>query len=346
MNLKDLSKHLGLSQTTVSRALNGYPEVKEATRVRVTQAAAELGYRANASARRLATGSARTIGIIVSSDHNLLVDPLFVEFLAGVGEYLSSHDIDLLVSIASIDMEMEHYKRIISEGRVDGLIVSSPRIQDARVQMLKDAKMPFVLHGRCDIDGGYSYLDIDNEDAFYRATEFLINAGHRRIALFNHSAKLMMFARHREMGYRNALADNGIEFDASLTCSGDMNEENGYCFTREQLSLDNPPTAIMCSSTLMGLGVSRAVEQDGLQLGKDISLITHDDGLPFLKADHMRPPLTTTTSSIREAGTEVSRMLLKRIRTPHDMPERKVWPVELVIRESTGPGPANKAETE
>ncbi|MBL4645382.1 MAG: substrate-binding domain-containing protein [Rhizobiales bacterium] len=340
MNLKDLSKHLGLSQTTVSRALNGYPEVKEATRARVTQAAAELGYRANASARRLATGHSSTIGIVISANNNLLVDPHFVEFLAGVGEYLGPRDIDILVSIASIDMEMEHYKRIISEGRVDGLILSSPRIQDPRIRMLLDANMPFVLHGRCDINGAYAYLDIDNEDAFSTATQFLIETGHRRIALFNHSAKVMMFARHREMGYRSALADNGIEFDKELTCSGDMNEENGYRFTRQQLANDKPPTAIVCSSTLMGLGVSRAVEQAGLQLGKDISLITHDDGLPFLKADHMRPPLTTVRSSIREAGTEVSRILLKRIRTPNDIPERKVWPVELVVRESTGPGPA------
>ena len=339
MNLRELADHLGLSQTTVSRALNGYPEVKEATRLRVAKAATDFGYSANASARRLATGRAGTIGMLLTADQNLLLDPHFVEFLAGVGQHLGTKDIDLLISVTTQEKEREAYRRIVRDGRVDGIILSSPRIQDHRVQDLLELQFPFVLHGRSDVEGAYGFLDIDNEGAFAKAAGYLLDLGHRRIALLNYSPKAMMFARHRELGYCRALSDRGVDFDADLLCDGHMSEENGFSFTRALLDLPQPPTAILCSSTLMALGASRAVESRDMRVGEDVSLIAHDDVLPFLKADHMRPALTTTRSSIRLAGAEISKMLLQNVRKPQDRPQRTVWPVELVVRDSTGPAP-------
>lgn len=339
MNLRELAEHLGLSQTTVSRALNGYPEVKEATRLRVQNAALELGYSANASARRLATGRAGTIGMLLTADQNLLLDPHFVEFLAGVGEHLGTKDIDLLVSVTKRENERDAYRRIVRDGRVDGIILSSPRIQDHRVDDLLDLNFPFVLHGRSEARGSYASLDIDNEGAFAKATRYLLDLGHRRIALLNYSPNAMMFARHRELGYRQAMSERDVIIDPDLLCDGDMNEENGFEFTQRLLGLPNPPTAILCSSTLMALGASRAIVSRGLSIGVDVSLIAHDDVLPFLKAEQMHPALTTTRSSIRKAGTEIGKMLLQRVLAPHEKPQRTVWPVELVVRESTGPAP-------
>ena len=98
MKLKDLADRLGLSQTTVSRALNGYPEVSEETRRRVLEAARRFDYRPNASARRLATGRAGAIGAVLQTDRNLLLDPHYVEFLAGLGERLAEDEIDIVLS--------------------------------------------------------------------------------------------------------------------------------------------------------------------------------------------------------------------------------------------------------
>ena len=339
MNLRELAEHLCLSQTTVSRALNGYPEVREATRLRVQNAAVELGYSANASARRLATGRAGTIGLLLTADQNLLLDPHFVEFLAGVGEHLGSKDIDLLISVTKRAGEREAYRRIVRDGRVDGIILSSPRLQDHRVEDLLDLNFPFVLHGRSETSSPYPFLDIDNEGAFAKATGFLLDLGHRRIGLMNYSPNAMMFARHRELGYRQALSEREVSIDPELLCDGDMSEENGFSFTQSLLDLPNPPTAILCSSTLMALGASRAIVSRGLTIGTDVSLIAHDDVLPFLKAEQMHPALTTTRSSIRQAGTEISKMMLQHVRMPHAPPQQTVWPVELVVRESTGPVP-------
>ena len=148
MKLKDLAERLGLSQTTVSRALNGYPEVSEKTRQRVLEAARQANYRPNASARRLATGRAGAVGIVMPTDGNLLVDPHFVEFLAGIGERLAQDETDIVISPAASDDEIAGYRRMSSGTRVDVMIVSSPTVEDERVRFLSELGFPFVIHGR------------------------------------------------------------------------------------------------------------------------------------------------------------------------------------------------------
>ena len=147
MKLKDLADRLGLSQTTVSRALNGYPEVNEATRRRVLDAARHFEYRPNPSARRLATGRAGAVGAVLQTDRNLLLDPHYVEFLAGLGEALAQHEIDIVLSPARGD-ESASYRKIAAGTRVDALVLSSPVIEDPRIPMLAKLGMPFILHGR------------------------------------------------------------------------------------------------------------------------------------------------------------------------------------------------------
>src|SRR6478609_6732890 len=132
MNLKELSQHLGLSQTTVSRALNGFPEVGEATRQRVIEAAARFRYRPNASARTLATGRASAIGIVINADRNMLVDQLFTDFLAGMAERGAATDTDVIVSSAQ-GSEEDAYRRLAQRGSVDAVVLSSPLIEDSRL---------------------------------------------------------------------------------------------------------------------------------------------------------------------------------------------------------------------
>ena len=148
MKLKDLADHLGLSQTTVSRALNGYPEVSEATRRRVLEAAERYHYRPNPSARRLATGRAGAIGAVLPTDRNLLVDPHFVEFLAGLGERLVEDEMDIVLCPSRGGDETGTYRRIVAGNRVDALILSGPLVEDERVALLTELGHPFVVHGR------------------------------------------------------------------------------------------------------------------------------------------------------------------------------------------------------
>ncbi len=338
MRLKDLADSLGLSQTTVSRALNGYPEVSEATRRRVLEAARRAHYRPNPSARRLATGRAGAVGAVLPTDRNLLVDPHFVEFLAGVGERLVEDEMDIVLSPARGGDESATYRRIVAGNRVDALVLSGPLIEDDRVPLLTELGHPFVLHGRTVSSTPYAWVDIDNEDAFRRATDHLLDLGHTRIGLINGDAGFT-FAKHREQGFRNALAARGLTPDERLIGDGPMTDEVGFRLTERFLAVEPCPTAFLVSSMMLAFGCLRVIRAAGLTLGRDVSLIAHDDVFPFLNADRMVPPLTTLRSPIRAAGTRVAGMIMDLLGGQAPETLQELWPVELVIRASTGPAP-------
>ena len=340
MNLKQLSQKLGLSQTTVSRALNGYPEVNEATRLRVERAAAQYHYRPSNRAKGLATGKALAIGhvIPISSKHEM-VNPVFGDFIAGAGETYARHGYEMILS-TSDDAQEEHvYRGLKARRAVDGVVVHGPRVDDGRIRLLHDIKMPFVVHGRSSgVDLPYSWLDMNNRHAFQRATDFLIDLGHKRIGLVN-GMEFMDFADRRRDGYTKALIARGIPIDPALMHGREMTEVYGYQATREMLALDNPPTAFLYSSLISALGARRAVEEAGLVMGRDVSIITHDDDLSYLKNGDDIPIFTATRSSVRMAGARVAEMLLAAIADP-DLPHQHVLlEAELMVGRSTGPAP-------
>lgn len=336
MKLKELAEQLGLSQTTVSRALNGYPEVNETTRERVNKAALKFGYSANANARRLAMGRVGAIGIIVPADSSQRFGPHTAEFLAGLAERLSHDEIDFLISPLVDNDEISVYKRLISSKRVDAIIVSHPALIDERVTMLAKAKFPFVVHGRTTVDTPHAFLDIDNQGAFHQATTHLLDLGHTNIAMID-GLKGFTFSEHRELGYTKALAARGIAADPRFIVHDRFSDEIGFRETQRLLSCKPHPTAIIAGSMMTALGVSRAIRAQGYQLGKQVSLIAHDDVFPYLNASNMVPAMTTTRSSIRSAGTRIAEMLVRVLDGEPAETMQEVWPVDLILRQSSGP---------
>ncbi|ANL45479.1 LacI family transcription regulator AglR [Rhizobium phaseoli] len=339
MNLKQLSELLGLSQTTVSRALNGYPEVNEATRERVLQAVKETGYRPNKAAQRLATGKAGSIGLVMPTAPGHQSDVHFGEFLAGLGEEAVRHDFHFVIMPADPDDEVAALRRLAISGNVDALFVAYMRGHDPRLPMLKSLSMPYVVHGRsfgAELD--YPYLDIDNEGAFYDATRLLLQLGHTRFALMNGQVHLD-FAIRRKNGVISALAERGLVLEEDCISHTLMTDEQGLLAMERFLQLPQRPTAILCSSTVMALGAIRAVNQAGLRLGEDISLIAHDDVLPLLKPESFSVPLTTTRSALRAAGVRIAQRLIGTVKQAGPFPDQELWKTELIVRASTGPAP-------
>jgi LacI family transcriptional regulator len=240
---------------------------------------------------------------------------------------------------ARANEELDTYRRVIAGTRVDALILSSPEIQDERVALLSELKHPFVLHGRTVTRAPHAWMDIDNEGSFRHATKHLLDLGHTRIALINGTRNLT-YAMHRESGFREAMAARGLEPDDKLIGEGRMTDEVGFRLTEQFLAEKPRPTAILATSMMMTLGVVRAIRTAGLELGKDISLITHDDVFPFLNADRMVPPISTVRSSIRAAGTRVAELVIDLLAGRPAEQIHELWPVDLVIRASTGPAPA------
>ena len=335
MNLKELAGNLGLSQTTVSRALNGYPEVNEATRLRVAEAATRLGYRANASARRLATGRAGAVGIVYSTNEGY--GPHTSEFLGGLGARLAADEIDVLVStVDSFDDEIAAYRRAIASKKIDAIVLHSPRPRDRRAEVLSELGFPFILHGQTQSGAKHAWLDIDNAAAIERATDHLVSLGHRDIALLN-GPKGLTFANHRETGYRQAMQRHGLAINPALMSNGMFTDETGFRLAQAMLERKPRPTAILAGSMMTALGVFRAIRSAGMVLGKDVSMIAHDDVFPYLNADNMVPSMSTTRSSIRAAGTRIAELLTQMLAGKSAAEIHEVWSVEMVLRESTGP---------
>jgi LacI family transcriptional regulator len=347
MNLKELAESLGLSQTTVSRALNGYPEVRAETRERVLAAARAANYIPNSRARRLATGRTMTIGhVIPLSGREDLVNPMFADFLAGAGEVYAREGYDLLVSMVRSDEAERAYRQMAANGSVDGLMVQSPRVEDDRLALLDQLGLPYLVHGRTARTEGFSWLDIANARAFRRATDFLLDLGHRRIALIN-GPEEMDFAFRRRRGFEEALAARGQSADPALLSAGFMTEEFGHARAAAALDGEAPPTAFLASAIMPAIGIRRAAAERGLTLGRDVSVICFDDMLSYMGNDASAPggpPFTAVRSSIRKAGRRAAEILIELIRDPSRAPLQELWETELTVGRSTGPAPAPAAE--
>jgi LacI family transcriptional regulator len=345
MTLKEFAGRLGLSPTTVSRALGGYPEVREETRRRVVAASIELGYRPNRRAAALATGRAMAIGHVVPASYgHERVNPVFGDFVAGAAEVYAREGYDMIMSMPPDGREMDAYRQLAAAGSVDGLMVHSPHAGDTRLSLLRELGLPFVVHGRMPERAGepYAYVDIDNRRSTARMVDHLAELGHRHIGLVN-GLSHMDFAVRRRDGFDGAMAARGLETRTELISSGEMTERYGHDSAMRMLDLPKPPTALSVCSLVAAIGVRRAIEDRGLRLGKDVSVGIHDDELSYLgngdPDDDAGPVFTCTRSSIRAAGRRCAEILLDRIRAPDAPPVQEIWECAFVEGRSTGPVP-------
>ncbi len=335
-NLKQLADALGLSQTTISRALNGYPEVSETTRQRVIEAAQAHNYVPNSSARRLATGKSRTIGHVVPIAMHDMINPHFSDFIAGAGAVYNRRGYDMLISVVDGHEEAESYRALNRNTRVDGVIVHGPSSDDQRIALLDELGLPFVVHGRTlHPEESYCWVDVNNRRAFARATRHLLELGHRRIALIN-GFEHMAFARRRREGFEAALGEAGLTADPAIMASDEMIEPTAYRAMRRFLELDDPPSAVMCASVLSALGALRAINQFRALGGRAVSLISYDDCLSFLDPGPGGMGMTVIRSGIREAGEHCADMLIDLI-DGVDRPRNMLLEAELIVGDTTAP---------
>ncbi len=337
VTLRDIAEKLGLSITTVSRALGGYDDVAEETRRLIVRTAEEMGYRPNVMARRLQKQRTDTLGFVVPTSGPRFSDPFFSELLAGIGNEAASHDFDLLVSTRPPDTpeEAQAYERLILERRVDGLVLTRTRVNDARIAYLLDQGFPFAAFGRTQVEGTYAWVDEDGELGVFNATRYLVELGHRAIAIILPPANLM-FTVHRRAGFYRAMEAHGLAVEPAWEESGDLTERGGYAAASRLLAGPRRPTAIVAGNDLMAIGAMRAAREHGLNVGQDVSLVGFDD---ITLAEHAHPPLTTIRQPIYEIGRRVCRMLIEILSgVPLEQAGCQVlFEPELVIRDSSGP---------
>ena len=309
ITIKDLAAELELSITTISRALNGYSDVGEETRKRITEAAQQRGYRPNRNAQRLVTRRTHNIAWVQQDNDRKFVDPHFVEVMAGVLRGARAGNYDIVLTGDTPEREMDIYDRYVNDNSVDGFIVDLPRERDGRVSYLQQMGRPFVVHGRTGKTQGYGWVDVDNHGNFYKLTRLMLANGHRQIAFVN-GDETFTYALHRRHGVLDAIRDAGmppstVRVFNSLHPMG----EAGFQLTAQVLA-DPKVTAIIYSSTLMAVEGHGAVVRAGA--GRALTVATMDDELHYLDLSPYQGQWSFVRSSLRDAGQALIEELIRQ----------------------------------
>ncbi|HKX44547.1 MAG TPA: substrate-binding domain-containing protein [Burkholderiaceae bacterium] len=337
MSLKKIAEELGLSLTTVSRALNGYPEVAEATRVLVREAAARHGYHPDARARGLALGRADAVGIVFPMTPGDLGDLLFLEVAHSMSQRLADAGLSLLIISASANDELAIYRRTIAARRVDAFVVPRTRLDDERLALLHASQVPFVAYGRSkNFTAPYAWLDFDNGAGTRMAAQRLIGLGHRAFGYIGASPSYN-FAAQRYDGFVKALRAAKLTPAPQAVQRVALDRRSGYAAMQALLALPEPPTAVLVDNHLAGAGAVHAALQAGCVLGRDLSLIVYDGVGPD---SVLRSPVTSieqpTTAQVGEALAE---MVLARLKGVAPEALHRLRMPELRPGDSDGPPP-------
>ena len=310
MTIKDVAKHCGVSVSTVSRVLNGRPDVHREVRERVLRAVEELGYVPNNSARDLVSRQSDAIGVVVRGTGNLF----FSAILKTVAAEIDRRGYTMAMRfIGPLDDEVKAGALLEREKKLRGLLFLGGRFDYSPAQM-SSVNVPYVLVSYTNIFGtlgeeSYSSVSIDDFRTAYLAVETLIRRGHRRIAAVVSSSSDRSVSELRTRGYRQALADNGIAFDPALLeeTGGDFSMPGTYEGVRRVLARRQDFTALFTLSDTTGMAALKALEDAGKRVPQDVSVIAID-GIEV--SEYSSPVLTTMVQPAEEMGRESVRILV------------------------------------
>lgn len=335
--IRQLAEHLDISIGTVSRALNGKPDVNEETRKRVLAAAEQLGYVANQSGRSLRQGTTNVIGLMIQSSKETVEnsDNFFLTVTGGLQSVFSRHNLDLIMLPCPNDEDpYEYLKRMVARRVVDAMIISETQRVDKRFDLLAKAKIPFAALGRSLSGTQHPWADLDFDGVANSAIDRLVARGHRRIAISTPASDINLGFVFAE-GYRRALERHGIAYDPALVIRAKSSEQGGYHVADTLLSLQDKPTAVILIYELMAIGLYRRMMEADIVPGRDIAVVGFREAP---RAKFLQPALTCFRTSLHDLGVELAEILLSSMPAyNHIYPKKKrqtTWPLELVPGES------------
>lgn len=330
VRIADVAACADVGVGTVSRVLNGSPQVREATRKRVLAAIERTRYRPSRLAVGLSRGTPQSVAIMVP----FLTRPSVVARLAGVLEVLDAEGYDTIVFSVETPQQRDHHADLLTERhRAAGLLVISLRLSPSQRLALAEAGLPLVL---LDVSApGLPRTLVDDAAGGTVATRHLLELGHRRIAFIGDRQDDGFSFRstpQRLRGYRRALAAAGVPFDPALVRRGAHSSADAADLAAGLLRLPDPPTAIFAASDTQAAGVLAAADASRLPVPGGLSVIGFDD---IEAAAHLQ--LSTVHQPLRESGMSAAARLCRLLRGEAVSPLREVLPLTVVARRSTGP---------
>jgi LacI family transcriptional regulator len=312
VNIIKLAKKLNLSTTTVSRALGGYSDVSEQTRSRVIDFADRYNYRPNPHASNLASNKNKAVGFVIplyGLNNNTLNQISYFKFVAGMSKQINDENILFNMLFAkSAKEEKESYEKLVEINKVQNIIIHNVRIKDPRVEYLNKKKINFVAWGRSK-KINYSWVDLDNELSSEMIVDYLISKDHKKIAFINVEEKYN-FAFLRKKGFKKALRKNSIPYDSSIYRTTSLEDPSFTKNITMELLEKNPDLdSIICSTEYASVGAIEACVELGINIGKDISLITYDG--PVVES-LTNPKITAVAHPLEELGKKAIEILMNQ----------------------------------
>ncbi|MEM9325159.1 MAG: LacI family DNA-binding transcriptional regulator [Bacteroidota bacterium] len=329
--IKDIAGKLGLSASTVSRALSGMPGVDPMTREAVQDLANQLDYRPNLTAVRQVRKRSHVIGVVIPS----FTIYFYAEALSGMDQAAKRHGYNLMVcqSSESYDQEKTSIDLLLSS-KMDGLIMSISRETSdfEHIDRVLQRGMPVVLFNRvCNVVA--SKVTVDDYNSARQATQHLIDQGSRRIAHISGPINLEISQR-RLAGYKDALTASGLAIDESLISTSDFTSESGFESAVRLLSSGSRPEAIFCVCDAVAYGVMEFARQNHIEVPDQLKIVGFTDEPESART---RPQLTTVHQPIFQIGEETVEVLVAQLNDPALSPLTRVVDSELRVRESSAP---------
>ncbi|WP_249777850.1 LacI family DNA-binding transcriptional regulator [Pontivivens nitratireducens] len=334
VTISDVSEALGLTKSTVSRALNGYADISESTRLRVRRAADKMGYRPLSHAQAIRTGRTKSLGLVIQMADHDAQRPFLAEFLSGLSQGASEEGWTLTIAASdSPETTFETFRTMIADRKADGFILPRTMSDDPRVKLLRASGIPFVLFGRCEDPAGCAWYDVLGEDAMQDAVRHLVALGHRRIGFINGGMQYT-YGHLRREGFLTAMAEAGLKIEPEHMRENAVTIRDGEGRAHEILGSSPAPTAIVCAVDMAALGVYRAAAARGLQIGRDLSVISYDG---IQDGAHVTPQLTTYSVDYTHSGRRLSALLIRRVMGEPVETLRETAQARFLNRGSTGP---------
>ena len=330
--LEAVAERAGVGRGTVSRVINGSPQVSTEARTAVLKAIEELGYVPNRAARTLVTRRTDTVALVMSAAEETIWDePYFAGIIRGISGALSDTGFQLLLAFAQSAVEHERLERYLSGQHVDGVLLISLHGDDPLPRHLESQGVPTVLGGTpvgADLSV-LTYVDADNVGGARLAAAHLVARDRRRIATIAGPQDTQV-GIDRLAGCRETLADSGLASD--LVAYGDFGEESGALAMRTLLAREPLLDAVFAASDPMAAGAMRVLREAGRSIPADVAVVGFDDSAT---ARHASPQLTSVHQPVHAMGAEMVRLLVARIRGEDVQPTAVILDTHLVVRDSS-----------
>ncbi|MBO9131224.1 catabolite control protein A [Bacillus sp. 165] len=329
VTIYDVAREANVSMATVSRVVNGNPNVKPTTRKKVLEAIERLGYRPNAVARGLASKKTTTVGVIIPDISNIF----YAELARGIEDIATMYKYNIILSNSDQNKDKEmHLLNTMLGKQVDGIVFMSEHITDEHVNEFEKSPVPIVLAASFDEQSAIPSVNINYTQGAYDATKHLIDKEHTRIAFVSGPFEYAAAEVKKMEGYKAALEDASMNYDEELIIEGDYTYDSGIEAFDKLWELEEKPTAIFVSSDEMALGVIHGAQDKGVHIPNDIEVIGFDNTRLALM---VRPQLSTVVQPMYDIGAVAMRLLTKYMNKETVEDHAVILPHRIQFRKST-----------